>query len=359
MLHNDIYSAHRLGNAQEDLERYAALFAKNDDPRDDQVLTWRFQNNPNSEATWIYLANDTSKAGEEAALYAVSGLRAFINSEVVDCAQSLDTLTDSQHRRQGLFPWLARETYSDLKAGGHAFVYGFPNGNSVHTFKKKLDWAMLDPVPFLIKPLRSGFFLRKLLPESLHFLAKFDFLMNRNSRREQSTYEIEEIDEFGPSHDALWLRVRETLTCGVERDSAYMNWRIVDYPKSTNYRALQAMHNGEVVAELAWTVEEKHGGRIGYILELLYDQAHEAAIESLMQLAVDHIVKRGGDAILAWSNKSSPNHRFYGQAGFFEIPEKLRPIELHWGVLPLQDNCSDILKNRDNWYLSYLDSDTV
>ena len=44
---------------------------------------------------------------------------------------------------------------------------------------------------------------------------------------------------------------------------------------------------------------------------------------------------------------------------FFKLPEKLKPIELHFGVKSFNNDISSIVNKRDNWYLSYSDSDTV
>ncbi|MBM4780049.1 MAG: hypothetical protein GQE15_20280 [Archangiaceae bacterium] len=63
--------------------------------------------------------------------------------------------------------------------------------------------------------------------------------------------------------------------------------------------------------------------------------------------------------MIAWCLEHSPNHRAYRSNGFFPLPERLRPIELHVGVRSLAAPAEANLGNRRNWYLSYLDSDTV
>src|SRR5699024_1108381 len=77
-------------------------------------------------------------------------------------SQSLDTLVAPEARGQGLFNKLASQVYDEAKNRDIAFVYGFPNGNSAHGFFNKLGWVNLDPVPFLVLPLRSRYILSKL-----------------------------------------------------------------------------------------------------------------------------------------------------------------------------------------------------
>ena len=77
-------------------------------------------------------------------------------------------------------------------------------------------------------------------------------------------------------------------------------------------------------------------------------------VESLRRMAAD-----GADAVLAWCFGHSPNAKAYRRAGFLPLPERLRPIELHMGVRPLDESLRTVLTDRRNWYISYCDSDTV
>jgi len=54
--------------------------------------------------------------------------------------QSGDTMTGPNHRRKGLFTKLAKETYQLCEELNMAFVFGFPNENSLPGFERKLDW---------------------------------------------------------------------------------------------------------------------------------------------------------------------------------------------------------------------------
>lgn len=55
-------------------------------------------------------------------------------------AQSGDTMTAPNHRNQGLFTMLARETYKLCEKEGIKVVFGFPNEKSLPGFKNKLNW---------------------------------------------------------------------------------------------------------------------------------------------------------------------------------------------------------------------------
>jgi hypothetical protein len=67
----------------------------------------------------------------------------------------------------------------------------------------------------------------------------------------------------------------------------------------------------------------------------------------------------GADALLAWCLPSSPNFSAYLRASFLPLPQRLRPVELHFGVRAFGPNVEAIVANRSRWYISYLDSDTT
>lgn len=86
-----------------------------------------------------YLAE--SEDGNPAAYYGVFPLRFTYNNSQFVVAQSGDTMTSPDHQRKGLFTQLAEKTYHDCQNENIAFVFGFPNANSLPGFQRKLNWT--------------------------------------------------------------------------------------------------------------------------------------------------------------------------------------------------------------------------
>ena len=59
-------------------------------------------------------------------------------------ALSLDTMTDPDYGRQGIFTASAEACYARLVEHDFACVYGFPNANSIHGFEKRLGAVGFD-----------------------------------------------------------------------------------------------------------------------------------------------------------------------------------------------------------------------
>jgi Acetyltransferase (GNAT) domain len=353
------YNAETLGISDDDLGVYEAIFTQNGMPRGLDFLRWRYRYNPAQVKGCVNVARAPDSS--VAAVYSVMGVSMKVGSSAIAGAQSLDTLTDQHHRRKGLFQYLAEHNYSEVHGQGVQFVYGFPNGNSYSVFKEKLGWQMLDPVPFVFRPLRTGYFISKILSKVglSKFGSRIDLPLPVLSHALPKGFSVRKISEFDAQHDRIWRLFSSDVKVSIDRTATYMNWRIFGRPDSEKYSVIGAFEGDRLVAEVMWCVEKKHGGRIGYLMEMLHDPAEPKAARALMSEALRQIKKAGADLVLGWNDAKYGNASVYRSAGFLSLPERYRPIELHWGVRPLDGSVVDITTNRAAWYLSYLDSDTV
>jgi GNAT superfamily N-acetyltransferase len=341
-----------------DLALYADCFARNDSPRDVAGLRWLHAENPTGRCL-VDLSIAAGPTGEKklAGIYAVLPVWARIGGRRVLACQSLDTLTDVDFRGQGLFVRMAQTTYERATREGVAFVYGFPNGNSAHGFFTRLDWTSFDPVPFLARPLRTGLAARR-------FSAKLDWLpdlpLPAPAPRLRPGQDLRTVVRFGAEHDDLWSAFSAGIGVAIDRDARYLNWRLCDKPQH-RYRIVALLERGRLLGFVAYTVSDKHGGRIGYMLELMHLPERSDAAVTLARHAVHEMAAMRADLVFAWSFPHAPNRRALTRAGFVDFPERARPVELHLGVRALAATNADraLIGDRRSWYVSYLDSDTV
>lgn len=335
-----------------DLTAFRECFERNGTPRRLDALRWQYAENPTQEL-FVDLAVSEERI---AAIYAVQPVFVRVRGERTLAAQSVDTLVDADFRGRGLFTKMAEGVYSRVRERDGAFVYGFPNASSAPGFLNKLGWLSLDPVPFLVRPLRTAFVASKLpFARWLRWLPDWQLSIGRT--RLQPTQELRPVTEPGPELDALWKRFASNVRVAVDRSPEYLRWRLGK--PGERYECLGVFEAKQLVAFCAYTTVQKHGGTIGYVIELLHDpDRHETGaavlLESLHRMAAD-----GADVVLAWAFRHSPNAKAFSKAGFMPLPEWLRPIELHIGVRPLNSALTDVLGDRRNWYISYCDSDTV
>lgn len=339
-------------HAEADLIAFKECFERNGTPRRLDALRWQYLENPTGELFVDLAVSDQ----QIVSIYAVQPAFVRVRGARMVGAQSVDTLVDPDFRGRGLFTKMAGAAYQRLRKREGAFVYGFPNGNSAPGFFNKLGWSSLDPVPFLIRPLGTAFLASKLpLGRWLGRLPNLRLPAGRT--RLAANQDIRPVTELGPELDALWKRFASDVMVAVDRDSQYLRWRLGK--PGEHYECLGFFEGAQLVAFCAYTTVDKHGGRIGYVIELLhspgrYETGAALLVESLRRMAADE-----ADAVLAWAFGHSPNAKAYSTTGFVPLPERLRPIELHIGVRPLDEALTGVLSDRRNWYISYCDSDTV
>lgn len=334
----------------EDLALFSSCFEKNSTARNADVLEWQYLRNPTGR---LFVDFATDPDGRVAAIYATLPVRMRVAGSIRLGVQSVDTITDTEFRGRGLFLKLAATTYERATAHGATVVYGFPNGNSAHGFFKRLDWTSLDPVPFLIRPLRAAYVLERLKLQGLaHLVPNVPLVRPRIRRREVG----EPISRFDERFDEFWSETARNAGVAVERDAAYMNWRL--QKPGERYVNRGIFEGDRLVAFVSYTVKSKHGGSIGYVMEALCRSGHHRRLRTLLRHALHDMADAGADVALAWCLSHSTSYSSYLRSGFLPFPERMRPIELHFGARELvadAENC----RQRGSWYLSYLDSDTV
>ncbi|CAM1339449.1 GNAT family N-acetyltransferase [Tenacibaculum aestuarii] len=340
--------------SSETLSLFKKCFDKNGSSKEEEKVKWQFLESPINER-YVDIALDKEN-NNIAAIYAVFPVTFILDSKNVTGSQSLDTMTDIDYRGKGLFVNLAKDVYDKASQNNIQLVYGFPNGNSIHGFIRKLDWVNLDPVPFLIKPLKTKYFTKR-----ISFLS---WLPNINLSKVKKTPIINNIsiieNKFFPNEvNNIWCEFSKSFKIAVNRDKEYLEWRYLKKPLE-DYRIIHAYtREKEYLGFVVFTIKEKHGGKIGYIMELIYDTANKSVGEVLIDYAVNEIKKSQCDCVLSWCFDHSPNYNAFKKSKFYKIPEKLKPIELHFGARSFNSDVSEIINNRENWYLSYSDSDTV
>src|SRR5262249_45176128 len=119
---------------------------------------------------------------------------------------------------------------------------------------------------------------------------------------------VETVHRFDDRFTALWADFARTTGVAVERDARYLNWRLADKPHET-YTTLALFAEGDLRAFVTFAVKDKHGGRIGYVMELLHRPGASREARLLLHKALAAMARDGADAALAWSLPHSPNYR--------------------------------------------------
>lgn len=342
------------------VQRIASIFERNADTKPLEGLRWMYVDNSAGGAVSCMAV---SPDGDDAAVYSIMRVRLLLNGEEVVASQSIDTLTDSHHRGKGLFFKLASAVYDAAGSDGVLLVYGFPNSNSAPGFFKRLGWVRGEHPPYML-------YLNNLLYPIKKYTGGFSslrvdnfvfnwFLWVKELWGGDKNASVEDFDSFKDiGYDSLWAKFSKKLNATVNRDSDYMEWRFVKKP-GCNYKIKGIFVDGMLVAIAVYTVLEKHGGKIGYLMDFIHDPDYERQAAILMRGVVKEICKVGADAILAWNKAGFINNSIYRKSLFFPLPRVLQPIKLYFGMRWFGRGEESPPFNANEFYISYADSDTV
>ncbi|GGF73624.1 hypothetical protein GCM10007301_36820 [Azorhizobium oxalatiphilum] len=114
----------------------------------EDFLRWKLFDGPYGPLASVALVGE-----QVVGLYAVIPTPMLLDGEPIMGAQSVDTMTHSDHRRQNMSVTLARHCYAEGARRGYGLVYGLPNENSYPMFMTKLDWRHLDEMARMVRPL--------------------------------------------------------------------------------------------------------------------------------------------------------------------------------------------------------------
>lgn len=331
---------------------YGRLLPQQDDLVARGKLDWKFQRHPAAKGAIA----TASLGGAIVGMVGFAPARLKIGDRRVVAHQALDTVVDPICRGKGVFVGLGRAFYGAAAGWDSEMAYGFPNENAAPGWFGKLDWAQLGTPPFLVNPLNAGYFARRVLGR---IGSLFDSVPLSFTGRPAGADRAVTVTRFDSRTDALWESFSATIPCAVDRASDYLNWRLFDHPTAAYETRAVYADDGAMRAFVTTHLADKHGGRIGYIMEVLHAPDAQADAVMLLRLAISDMRRQKTDAVLAWAAPHAPNYRAYRKAGFLPMPDRIRPIHLYFGGRALSPATATVMTRPEDWYLSYLDSDTV
>lgn len=345
--------AYRFGPLSPAIEgAYQRLFPDDVDSKSQARLRWRFVNGPHGPG-YFATAHDTAAADLIVGIVGLIATRMRVNGSDVLAYQAVDLVVDPAYRGRGIFNALGEALFQGAELVGARIVWGFPNENAAHTWFDRFKWNRFGPVPFLARPLRSSLFLRRLLPA----LRPLDVPLLIGPMR--SLPNVRVVDRFGPEAAALWSAFSDQVGCALHRDSDLLNWRLIDQPDAS-YRTVAAFGpSNDMRALVSTTLRRKHNSHICYIMEAMSVSGGEKLLGRLLREEMARAAREGADLALAWCPRAAPNRGAFASAGFLPFPERLRPIQIFFGAKILDHSLANDAGHVNDWYISYIDSDTT
>ena len=258
-------------------------------------LLWQYVCNPHGQAV-ISLAK-SSLDDKVVGQYIVIPMSVIANGQEVLGSVSLNTLTHSDFRGQGIFTVLAKDAYKKCAERGIDFTYGFPNQNSYPGFVKKLGFEDIGHVPLLIKPLKIKELVKKKIRNTItkNIMIGLGACLSPLFKIKQSNFndiEVVKIHRFDNSYSQFWSEVKGKYNVMVDRSTKFMNWRYFDIPLR-KYQVFVAKNKGNVMGYIITRIQEVEGINNGMIVDFL--------------VADNDIGKRSGLSLISYALKEMNN----------------------------------------------------
>jgi len=339
-----------------DQEKIAELY-KNVHSRPFELHEWKWQfQGAFAEEGYIWVADHQ---GTLAGQYATVPIRMQIANQNIKGALSLDTMTHSDFRKQGIFVTLAKEVYNQLGSKDVKLVYGFPNENSFRGFIKHLDFVVLENLPALTRPLNISEILRSKIRNGVvarlvgtPVQTVFDVLFKRKIGSRD--IKIEQKPEFPKEVDQLFRELSPEFPNLVIRDYSYLKWRYDQNPQH-NYDNFFGYRSGKLAGFCVCSRTERKGITIGLIVDLFASPSDEELIASLVKTAIQRFSKQKMMLVSCMLTKESPFKKILNKLGFI-FPIKRFPFIIRRNTDDLDIN--NLITPR-NWHITYGDGDFV
>ena len=321
---------------------------------------WEYKNNPNNRIEILLAIDENRIIGH----YSVIPIKMKIIEDYYIASFSLDTMTHSEYRGQGIFPTLANKLYNDLGETGIPFTYGFPNNNSIKPFVKKCGWYEISNVPIYILPQNINKLAARYLKSEFfsNFIGGiFNFIFNLlwKEKNLPNRIVIEEINKFDKNFDDLWESVKDEIIISVVRNCEYLNWRYFRKPED-NYVVNAIYYNNNLKGYIVLKIEERFDLTIGLVVDIITDPSNIVYQHYLIKHAILYFKNNKVDII---SVIMFPHWRYYKSLirnKFVKIIKILFPEEVHFGVRKNSETIDfQSIKNPKNWYLTWGDTDVV
>jgi hypothetical protein len=212
-------------------------------PGEEDYVDWLCGQNPAGPVyCWLAMDGDTI-AGQ----YMAIPLDVVADGVRVKACLSIDTFTNVNYRKQGIFVTLAERVYADAEADGCRFTFGIPNENSRPGFLKNLKFT--EPFGLYSSAMPLPF--RKLAGN--RFAKKIGAAWCRAGSPFERDLQITSTAALDPDWgDALWDKMRLKSQWGQWKDGEWLEWRFSLHPKCS-YRLLRAEDSrGNPSGYLAW-----------------------------------------------------------------------------------------------------------
>jgi GNAT superfamily N-acetyltransferase len=327
-----------------------------------ETWLWQFRDNPAGPGIIRFAMDDKVFAGQ----YAVIPTRFCIRGKETPAALSCDTMVNPDYQRLGIFTALARDVYRKALEMGIELVWGFPNENSHHGFKKNLQWFDIATLPTYVRPLRFTpllqYFLKNRFAGSLAgtaaaMLQPFMFPVQKVVHDTTGDLKIEKVLHADAAFNGLWNANKAKYPILQVRDAAYVNWRYFGLEPDM-YEVFVLRRGGAMEGFIVMRRAQFFGVDTAVVADIFPADLPAGDFSFAMEFCASHSL-RNGCALMVFLCTALADER-YRQCRFMRVPQRFEPKQFNFGArCEANPDLAKLAHDISNWYITFGDTDLV
>ena len=321
-----------------------------------EAFRWISENNPFRDPNNNYVL--IFKSRELVGYFGIMPVRFYLNGQSFMAIYGHETLVDPSFRRQGL----ATALLNEIDHSGSFYIGLWYNENLLRVLQR-VGWKSVGH----FRPLRKIFKVENLLrleirkrinnriiENVLIELARRYYGLKSEKKYEGEQYRVEAVKRFDGEYDGFFLRVTQNFKLISDRTSQTLNWKYIDIPHR-QFHSFCVRKNRILVGYVVLGVEQQENNiKKGIIADLLIDPKENGALESLLEASGNVFIGEGVD--FAVCQVSFPLFRTVMRAHGYHQGERgkcdcLLIYNEKYSLDP------EVVKDINNWYFTYGDSD--
>jgi len=317
-----------------------------------KYFNWQFKNNPQGQAIISLCCEEEQEdliIGQEPIIPSILN----IDKKCVKASISLNSIVHSNYRRRGIFSKLLSSLPDLAMKKGICCVYTIPNSISHNAFLKE-GWKEIARLPLLVRILNPSKYFNNNLKI---FFRPIDFFYKIKIKEQLG---IEEYKGNFREFDHLTSKLPKRIQVSQNRNHNYLQWRYNDHP-TRKYNTYIIRKESEIIGYIITRETKFNGKPIGVILDFVTDveKNNEDEFVNLVKFALLELQKKEVAITIATFPPSLIEYKILCKAGFFKVPEFMKPEPLPFIVKIFDTNNEDLksIENYDNWFFTFGDYD--
>jgi len=268
---------------------------------------------------------------------------------------SLNTLTHSDFRGQGLFIKMANSTYTECEKQNTDFTVGFPNPLSHSGFVKKLKFETLGYSKLLVSPLKPFSIIKDFISKNKPKHGG-DIPFNPDLVKSNKIDIIRFTEEDSNLYNVFWENLQINKIT-IDKQFNFIKWRYFDLP-GRKYYLLKVINENKMTSFISLRTEKVLGTNTAVLMDFYTLNEFEYDGKILLSSLKKELKRQGINLIATLRSNVRVTKKILKRSSFYKIPNKLMPQPIPVIYRSHQkENVNKELDNYNNWSFSFGDYD--